>query len=189
MKYKIRNLVWCLLCVILLVCIYQFQETNDSAISDEDNFISQLVLDENGLYGKYEVISVVDGDTFDIRMNHESYRIRLIGVDTPESVASELYLEESGKENTEIGEDIADYVRTLLEFEYVYLEFDEEIKDSYGRILAYVYLDDGITMVNRILLECGYATVMRIPPNTKYSEEFSVLESIAQREQIGIWKD
>lgn len=119
----------------------------------------------------HNVIRVVDGDTFVINVDDEDVKVRLIGVDTPESVASDEYLEETGKENTQAGEDASAFTKSLIENTTVYLEFDASTEDQYGRLLAYVYLEDG-RMLQDILLEEGYAQLATYPPNVKYVDHF-----------------
>ena len=102
-------------------------------------------------------------------------RVRLIGINTPESVAPEE------ERNTEEGVIASDYVKTLMEdADYeVWLEYDNERYDQYDRTLAYVYIDyDGeVVMLERILLEEGYAETVRYGTNVRYYDEFCALES------------
>lgn len=135
------------------------------------------------LYGEYEVIRVVDGDTFDIDIDGEGTRVRLIGINTPESV----HPDES--RNTEEGKAAADWLRELLDGEKVYLEYDAAQTDKYGRTLAYVYLSDRKTMVNKLLLKNGLAQVMTVQPNSKYSDEFYKLQTRARKDEVGFWAE
>ncbi len=114
---------------------------------------------------------VVDGDTFVIDNGGEEIRVRLIGIDTPESVAPDEYLEKTGKQNTEAGKTASEFTKSLIEGKTVYLEFDASREDKYGRLLAYAYLEDG-RMIQDILLQTGYAQLMTVPPNVKYSDHF-----------------
>lgn len=125
-----------------------------------------------GLDGPWKVERVVDGDTFIARVAGESTRIRLIGVDTPESVSPHEEL------NTPAGEEAAQYTTQLLEGQWVYLEYDLNRMDQYGRTLAYVYLEDG-EMVQEILLSQGYAQPDPVKPNTKYAQRFALLAQMA----------
>ena len=134
------------------------------------------------LYGPYEVERVVDGDTLTVRIDGEETYLRLIGVDTPESVADESY-----KENTEEGRIAADYMHGLLDGNMVYLEYDSEPTDVYGRSLCYVYLDDKSTMVNELLLANGYARIMTIEPNVKHEERLYAVEALARKQGAGFW--
>lgn len=117
---------------------------------------------------------VVDGDTFVIKENEEEIKIRLIGIDTPESVAPQEYLEASGKENSEEGKTASEFTKNLIEGTNVYLEFDVQKEDKYQRRLAYVYLEDGRMLQDILILE-GYAELMTIPPNVKYTDHFTKL--------------
>ena len=134
------------------------------------------------LDGPYDVIRVVDGDTFIAGINGADTYIRLIGIDAPESVADESY-----KENTEEGRLAGEYLTNLLEGNRVYLEYDEELTDNYGRTLCYVYLHDAEVMVNELLLRNGYAQTMTIEPNVKYRERFISAEIRAKHENKGFW--
>lgn len=136
---------------------------------------------EDKLYGPYEVIRVVDGDTLLVNIDNTNEKVRLIGIDTPESVHSDT------NKNTEEGNIASAWSKTLLMDQQIYLEYDIEKTDKYGRILAYVYLDDGITMVNSLLVEQGMAQVMTIEPNSKYSNEFNDRQRKAKESNSGFW--
>jgi len=137
--------------------------------------------DSPDLAGAYEVVRVIDGDTILVDIDGEETRIRLIGVDTPESVSTDE------SKNTAEGKEASEYTDGQLTGKQIYLEYDEGMTDTYGRTLAYVYLEDGETMFNRILLEQGYAQVMTVEPNTKYAEEFETLEAAAKEAGAGFW--
>lgn len=107
---------------------------------------------------------VVDGDTIVVKVDGKKEKVRMIGVDTPESV----HPDES--KNTEFGKEVSNFTKKKLEGKYVRLETDVQERDKYGRILAYVYLDN--KMFNKTLLEKGYAKLMTIPPNVKHADEF-----------------
>lgn len=128
----------------------------------------------------YKVKRVVDGDTFVIMMAGKEEKVRLIGVDTPESV----------KPNTPVQDyaiEASNYTKELIDGKNVKLEFDVGERDNYRRILAYVYLEDG-RMLNEILVGNGYAKVMTVPPNVKYADKFMDLERTARKEKKGLWK-
>ncbi|WP_346773966.1 thermonuclease family protein [Brevibacillus sp. SYP-B805] len=121
---------------------------------------------------------VIDGDTFE---TIEGERVRMIGIDTPESVKPNSPVEPYGKEASR-------YTKALIEGKTVRLEFDVEPKDKYGRLLAYVYLPDG-TFVNEKIMRDGYAQVMTIPPNVKYADRLLQAERAARKEGKGLWGD
>lgn len=128
----------------------------------------------------YEVVRIVDGDTIIVKMGSKNERVRLIGVNTPESVKPNTAVEKYGKEASK-------FTKKLLEKQKVRLEFDVQQRDKYSRLLAYVYLTNG-KMVNKILLQEGYAQVMTVPPNVKYQKEFVKLQKNARKEKKGLWK-
>ena len=129
----------------------------------------------------YEVVRVVDGDTIVVNYNGKDEKIRLIGVDTPESVHG------NKSKNTKEGVKVSDYTKVQLTGKKVALELDVQERDKYGRILAYVYLDG--EMYNKKLLEIGYAKVATYPPNVKYVDDFTNLQKIARENKVGLWQE
>ncbi len=131
----------------------------------------------------YKIYFVNDGDTFTIKdENGEKIKVRLIGIDAPESVNWGL------KKNVEIfGYEAKKYAKIYLYHKKVRLEFDVEKFDRYGRILAYVFLEDG-TFFNKNLVENGYAKVYTFPPNVKYVAVFKKAEKLARSKKLGLWK-
>lgn len=140
--------------------------------------------------GSYYVERVVDGDT--LKLSNKE-RVRLIGIDTPEVHYSDKLVRDSKRSGQDIktiqalGEKASDFTKALCSNKRVRLEFDVQKKDRYGRLLAYVYLDDG-TFVNARIIEEGYAQVMTIPPNVRHSEDFRKLEKQARDAKRGLWK-
>ncbi len=134
------------------------------------------------LVGPYDVVRVTDGDTIVVSIDGQDRNVRLIGIDAPESVADEDY-----KENTPEGQEASSYTKELLDGKRVYLEYDTEGYDSYGRKLAYVYFNDGMTMVNEKLVEEGYARIMIIEPNSKHEKRLSSAEDNAREKGSGFW--
>ena len=115
-----------------------------------------------------EIVRVVDGDTYILDIDGEETRVRLIGVDTPESVAPDSY----HKENTDEGRLVSEIVKErMATVPFLYIEYDVGRTDKYDRTLAYLYFPDG-TMVQDWLLENGYAEIATYAPNTKYKDHF-----------------
>jgi micrococcal nuclease len=79
------------------------------------------------------------------------------------------------------------FTRGLTEGKRVKLIFDVQKHDKYGRLLAYVYLEDG-TFINGRIVEAGYAKVMTVPPNVKYAKTFLKLEREARQKGSGLWE-
>lgn len=128
-----------------------------------------------------QVVRVVDGDTFVVDINGEEKKVRLIGVDTPESVASDE------SRNTPEGVEISNIVKEkMTKGDTLQIEYDVSTTDKYGRELAYLYFADG-KMVQEWLLENGYARCMTIQPNVKYAEHFVSLQQEAAKNKVGLW--
>lgn len=131
--------------------------------------------------GNFAVKKISDGDTFWIyNGTSEGEKIRLIGVDAPES--RNVFKKKQGYYGTEAKE----YLTNLLKGKHVKLEYDVDHTDQYGRTLAYVYLEDG-TFVNAELVKNGYAMVMTVPPNVKFADEFVKLQQEARENNRGLW--
>ncbi len=125
------------------------------------------------------VISVVDGDTIWVELNGEREKIRYIGIDAPETNHPTKGVQEYGAEAKAAN-------RSLVGGKTVRLEFDVERRDKYGRLLAYVYLEDG-TFVNAWLVEHGFAQIMTVPPNVKHQDLFLNLQRESRTARRGLW--
>lgn len=143
---------------------------------------------------KCSVTRIVDGDTFYCMLSGKEKKIRLIGVDTPETYrTSKLFYDahKSGKSVQDIeylGNISKNFlVNTIGDEKEVRLDFDAQLLDKYGRTLAYVYLSDGSMLNQKLLLE-GYAKVMTIPPNIKYKDLFIKTQKEAKKNKRGLWK-
>lgn len=140
--------------------------------------------------GFYYVARVVDGDTIKLSNNE---RIRLIGVDTPELHYSDKLLRDSKRSGKDIktiqslGAKASGFTKNLCLNKKVRLEYDVEKHDRYGRLLAYVYLEDG-TFVNAKIIEEGYGQIMTVPPNVRHADYFLKLERQARDGKKGLWK-
>ncbi|MDY5836507.1 MAG: thermonuclease family protein [Eubacteriales bacterium] len=124
---------------------------------------------------------VVDGDTLIVDMYGSRERVRLIGIDAPESVS------DNPDRITEAGLASADYLKKFLA-DYqglVYLEYDQEPRDQYDRLLAYVWL--GNTLLNEKICRDGYAEARSYPPNTRYDKYLQEAMEFAQQDERGIW--
>jgi micrococcal nuclease len=125
-----------------------------------------------------EVLRVVDGDTIEVDFDGRTEDVRYIGVDTPESVKPGSPVECFGKQASEFN-------RELVEDEQVTLVFDRELRDAYGRLLAYVYV--GREFVNAELVRRGFARTLEIAPNTARAGALSRLERSASIAGRGLW--
>jgi micrococcal nuclease len=128
------------------------------------------------------VVEVVDGDTIEVRMasgRHE--RVRLVGIDTPESVDPDRPVECHGPEAS------AALAGLLPEGTEVRLERDAEARDRYGRLLAYVFRTDDDLFVNEAIAAAGEAEVLSIPPNSAYDDRIGAAVAAARAAGAGLW--
>jgi micrococcal nuclease len=125
-----------------------------------------------------DVVRVVDGDTIEARIGGEIEDVRLIGVDTPETV-------KPGTPVQCFGPRASHFTKRQLEDRRVRLVFGVERRDVYGRLLAYAYL--GSRFFNPILVRRGLARTLTIPPNDRFAGRFRRLELGAARAGRGLW--
>jgi micrococcal nuclease len=129
----------------------------------------------------YKVDRVVDGDTVDVVIDGRVERVRLIGINTPETVHPSKPVECFGVE-------ASNKAKNTLSGEKVFLEFDDTQGrlDKYGRFLAYVFLEDG-TNFNLSMINDGYAYEYTYDLSYKYQSEFKAAEAFARENSKGLW--
>jgi micrococcal nuclease len=123
------------------------------------------------------VVRVIDGDTLEL---DGAERVRLIGVNTPESVDPRRPVEYFGKEASA-------FTRRLAQGKRARLEYDRERQDRYGRTLAYVHLEDG-TFLNAEIIRQGYGQAYTRFP-FRYAEQFRAYEREARENRRGLWAE
>jgi micrococcal nuclease len=128
--------------------------------------------------GAAQVIRVIDGDTIEARFDGRTEDVRLIGIDTPETV-------KPGTPVQCFGPRASHFTKSLLEGQRVQLVIGAEPRDIYGRLLAYVYL--GRRFVNAMLVRRGLARTLTIPPNNRFAPLFAQLAMKAARGGRGLW--
>jgi micrococcal nuclease len=124
------------------------------------------------------VTRVVDGDTIRVEIDGTEYRLRYIGIDTPETVDPRRPVQCFGKEASERN-------RQLVTGQTVGLEKDVSETDEFDRLLRYVWVGD--TMVNATLVQEGYALASTYPPDVRHSERFAALQAEAREASRGLW--
>ncbi len=161
------------------------------------NALQSLEIRRNTVY-KAKIERVVDGDTaivsfvFDDGSKYTKERVRFLGVNTPETVHPNKPVEFYGKE-------ASSFTKKELTGKTVWLQTDVEVKDRYGRMLAYVWLKEPTTkdmdneaairanMFNAKLLLDGYAQTMTVQPNSRYSNLFVHFQREAREAKRGLW--
>ncbi len=135
-----------------------------------------------------ELVRVVDGDTIIVKYNDEEVRVRLLTVNCQESVHPDA------ERNNAEGEAASAFTKEYLaDYPVLYLQFDEALYDRYDRLLAYVWLEDEVSldskkdveqyMFNAILLEEGYAETVVYEPNHRYAQWFYEIEEQAAKNE------
>jgi micrococcal nuclease len=124
------------------------------------------------------VTRTVDGDTIHVAFRGHDLDVRLIGIDTPETV-------DPSQPVQCYGEQASRFTERSLTGRTVRLEFDVERHDRYGRTLAYVWVRGHL--FNRRLVSDGYAVVDTFPPNVRYEGVFMAAQAVAQRDDRGLW--
>ncbi|MGN7457479.1 thermonuclease family protein [Paenibacillus pasadenensis] len=127
-----------------------------------------------------KVIKVADGDTFTVQIGAKKEKVRLLLVDSPESVDPDI------PDPEPFSLEASEFTKKKLLGKNVQLELGEVQRDKYDRLLAYCYLNG--EMFNKQLLSAGLAEVAYIiPPNTKYLDELEEAEDKAKKQRLGIW--
>ncbi len=152
-------------------------QISDASISEVINVKTEGI--SAGSYIYADVERVVDGDTLKVRYKCRDYLVRLLDVDTPETVKQGVAVQAYSKEATA-------YTEKLCGQKTVKLVFEKDIEDKYGRLLAFVVLPDG-QFLNELLVEKGYARVQVISPNTSLKKFFYNLQDTAIRIKAGLW--
>ncbi len=125
---------------------------------------------------------VVDGDTIDIEIGGNTERVRLIGINTPETKHPTKGVECFGPEASAYAEQLLPAGTALR------VERDIEARDKYGRLLLYVYIAYTNVFVNLDLVMNGYARPMVFEPNTAHMADFAQAATQAELRNAGLWQ-
>ena len=127
------------------------------------------------------MLRVVDGDTIDVTIGGHRERVRLIGIDTPETKKPNTPVQCYGPEATA-------FTTSLLPIGTgLHLERDVVARDDFGRMLAYVYIAGDGTFANMAIIHQGYARPLTIAPNSAHADEFVEAARVADADNIGLW--
>jgi micrococcal nuclease len=132
--------------------------------------------------GQHKVIRVVDGDTIEVDYQGKQEKIRLLCVNTPESIHPDE------KQNIPMGTVASDYTKQRLEGQEITLEFEGPRRGNYGRLLAYVFVDGknfNIELVKQGLSPC----YSKYGFSKKYHDQFKEAERYARNQKLNIWSD
>lgn len=161
-----------LILIIISICVYLAYLGSPSYL----NKIPKINEKE-----KYLVTKTLDGDTFEIKIGKRIMKVRMMGVDTPETLDPRKPVQCYGHESSE-------KTKELLSGRSVSLRLDktQSALDKFKRLLAYVYRDDGI-FINQYLLENGYAREYTYNKKYQNQKEFKEIEKKAREEKRGLW--
>ena len=168
-----KVLIALLISLLLVGCgeLENLTGIEESSISEELTDLETVTIDR-----------VIDGDTVKVILEtEESERIRLLLIDTPESVHSEIEPQPYGEEASEFAKSV------LKKGQTVELERGNPERDTYDRLLAYIWIDDDVNF-NQLMIEEGFARVAYVyEPNTMYLDEFEKAEMKAKEDGKNIW--
>ena len=180
MRRPVRNQSWTRLLIAIAVAIFVAIRGWQEQDSFESPSERQAQQDTSGLEQKtYRVLRVVDGDT--LLLEHERTRVRLQGIDTPETV----------KENTPVqewGPEASQYTKRFVQDASgtVGIEIDGERTDRHGRMLAFVWHGD--RLLNEELVRQGLAKAkLGYDYSQAKKDRLRRAENKARKEQLGIW--
>ncbi len=140
------------------------------------------------------VIKITDGDTLWVRYEGQREKLKLIGIDTPESKLNRKAKKDAKRSGQDVetiialGKRATEYVSSRVKLGIkVKIEFDVEQRDTYGRLLGYVYLPNG-KMLNEEIVKAGYANIVTRQPNVKYKDRVLKAYKEARKRRRGLWE-
>lgn len=149
------------------------KESNQSAKTENTTATPQ--------YTFYSIVEVVDGDTVKLNINGKEETLRLIGLDTPETLDPRKPVQCFGKEASNKAKELLSGKKVRLEKDSTQGELDK-----YGRTLAYIYREDGL-FYNEFMIKAGYAHEYTYGTPYKYQAQFKADEKYARENQLGLW--
>ena len=179
-----------ILLIFLAISYYQTEvsfensvtEASPSPIATSKPDVAGVLDESPSTQPLYKVTSITDGDTIKVLINEKIETIRIVGINTPETVDPRKPVECYGRQSS-------DYLTSFLSNSSVHLEVDEtqSDRDQYGRLLRFVFLTDG-TDVGLEMIKKGYAreSLYSSVPH-KYHETYVAAEDNANKEERGLW--
>jgi micrococcal nuclease len=189
-----------LLIITVLIASFQIQKQNHNSSQETRSVAVKPTVSASptgtSTYDRILIVKVIDGDTIELT-NQE--RVRLIGIDTPETKHNEKSKRDEKRSGVTADKIIAlgkaskDFTTEIALNRHARIEFDAGKHDKYGRLLGYVFIFDEKSnkeiFLNAAIIESGYALPLTIPPNIKYAEEFHELYLQARAHNRGLWED
>lgn len=209
--FKGKNIVFTLI-FLLVYLVYSSLQSNDSTLSKlltpqltptpvvvketvEEDIIEEHEPEESAESGPEvtgvssdnqigQVIKVVDGDTIDVLIDGKKEKIRIIGLNTPETVDPRRPVECFGKE-------ASNFAKQTLTGQSVILEPDpsQQERDRYGRLLRYVWMQNGTVDFGKLMIESGYGHEYTYEAPYKYQQAYKAAEQAARNAKKGLWSD
>lgn len=179
------------LIILIIACFYQANVWNIISFSDfssstpliSDSAKKDAAFDPNTIGTFYKVEKVIDGDTFYVNIRGVNEKVRLLGVNTPETIDPYKPVQCYGKESYERLKEII--LGKLVQLRY---DYTQGTRDVYNRLLVYAYLEDG-QMVNRKLLAEGYAYEYTYLTPYIFRSEFREIQNLARTSKRGLWSE
>jgi micrococcal nuclease len=180
-----KNIGWMLAVILWLILVLKEGSNNKIIETRVEEIIPTITITPTEIEVKdlFLVSKIIDGDTLMVKINDKEEAVRLIGVDTPETVDPRKTVQCFGKEATE-------KAKELVENKMIRLEIDttQNDRDKYNRLLRYIYLEDG-TLVNKKLIEEGFGFEYTYQIPYKFQLEFKAAQKLAEEKKLGMWAD
>jgi micrococcal nuclease len=171
-----RSIVLCVAVSLLTAC-----HPSEASQASTTATAPQAIPAEGTLAQNATLVRVIDGDTIVVSIHGHDEKVRLLGIDTPETVKPNTAVQCFGPEASKLTKSLLPPGTAL------HLERDAEARDDYGRLLAYVYrVSDGL-FVNLSIVEHGDARLLTFPTNTTHATEFVAAAREAEQADLGLW--
>lgn len=167
MKIEKLWLVFCVVLVLICILFVGLSVSRKTAPFVENEY--------------YKIVYVVDGDTFKVKVKDKIVTIRMLGINTPETLDPRKAEECFGKQASDESKKIL--AGSMVRFEW---SPNREVTDKYGRYLTYVYTKNGI-FLNEYLISNGYAKEYTYGKAYSKQSEFKSLEKKAKKDKLGLW--
>lgn len=164
-KNKIKKIIYGIISAIIV-----------AGISLHDDYqLANKVLDNSAVVFS----AAVDGDTAKFVIDGETQTVRFLAIDTPETVHPTIGEEPFGKEASDLTKELLGNAANIT------LEYEDDLTDNYGRVLAWIFVDD--ILLQEVLVEQGLAEVKYEKSTYKYVKDLYTSQEKAQNEKLGIW--